>query len=188
MGSLTDVQPERRDMVREIQRLSSFGVRVANSEDSGVSIREVAESLIIDEMAPYEALYGRKCRSPIGWFDVCETNLIGSDVIQQAVDKVKLIQERLLVSQSRQKSYADNQRRDLKFQIDDWVFLKVAYELDLPSDLEAVHPVFRVSMLYKCVGDPSRVFPVDDIQVTEEFSYEEKPVAILDRQVDRYNF
>ena len=62
---------------------------------------------------------------------------------------------------------------------------KVAYELDLPSDLEAVHPVFHVSMLRKCIGDPSRVFPVDDVQVTEELSYEEKPVAILDRQVRR---
>ena len=57
-------------------------------------------------MAPYEALYGRKCRSPIGWFDIGETKLIGQDVIQQVVDKVKLIQERLLAAQSRQKSYA----------------------------------------------------------------------------------
>ena len=168
-------------------------------------------------MAPYEALYGRKCRSPIGWFDVGETKLIGPNVIQQAVDKVKLIQERLLAAQSRQKSYADNRRRDMEFQIGDWVFLKlspmrgvmrfgrkgklspryigpyqivrmigkVAYELDLPSDLEAVHPVFHVSMLCKCIGDTSRVFPVDDVQVTEELSYEEKPVAILDRQVRR---
>ena len=62
---------------------------------------------------------------------------------------------------------------------------KVAYELDLPSDLEAVHPVFHVSMLHKCISDPSRVFPIDDVQVTEELSYEEKPVAILDRQVRR---
>ena len=57
----------------------------------------------------------------------------------------------------------------------------VAYELELPSELESVHPVFHVSMLRKCIGDPSRVVPVDDIQVTEQFSYEELPVAILDR-------
>ena len=50
---------------------------------------------------------------------------------------------------------------------------KVAYELDLPADLGAVHPVFHVSMLRKCIGDPYRIFPVDDIQVTEELSYEE---------------
>ena len=58
--------------------------------------------------------------------------------------------------------------------------------MDLPSDLEVVHPVFHVSMLHhKCIGDPSRVFPIDDVQVIEELSYEEKPVAILDRQVRR---
>ncbi|XP_059298389.1 uncharacterized protein LOC132051129 [Lycium ferocissimum] len=62
---------------------------------------------------------------------------------------------------------------------------EVAYELDLPSDLEAVHPVFHVSMLRKCIGDPSRVFPVDDIQVTEQLSYDEQPVSILDRRVRR---
>ena len=54
MGSLIDVQPERRYMVREIQRLSSLGVRLANSEDGGVSIREVAESSIIDEVKRHQ--------------------------------------------------------------------------------------------------------------------------------------
>ena len=54
MGSLTNVQPERREMVWEIQRLSSLGVRLANSEDSGVSIREVAESSIIDEVKRHQ--------------------------------------------------------------------------------------------------------------------------------------
>ncbi|XP_055803377.1 uncharacterized protein LOC129872408 [Solanum dulcamara] len=62
---------------------------------------------------------------------------------------------------------------------------KVAYELDLPADLDAVHPVFHVSMLRKFIGDPSRVFPVQDIQVTKELSCEEQPVAILDHQVRR---
>ena len=61
----------------------------------------------------------------------------------------------------------------------------VAYELDLPSDLGAVHPVFHVSMLRKCIGDPSRIFPVDDLQVTEQLFYDEQPISILDRQVRR---
>ncbi|XP_059291851.1 uncharacterized protein LOC132045314 [Lycium ferocissimum] len=168
-------------------------------------------------MAPYEALYGQRCRSPIGWFDVGENQLAGPDLIQQAVDKVKVIQERLLVAQSRQKSYADNQRHKLEFEVGDWVFLKVspikgvmrfgkkgklspwyirpykiirtvgkvAYELELPSELESVHPVFHVSMLYKCIGDLSRFVPIDDIQVTEQLSYKEIPVAILDRKARR---
>ncbi|XP_060178100.1 uncharacterized protein LOC132608039 [Lycium barbarum] len=124
-------------------------------------------------MAPYEASYGQKCRSPISWFDVSETKLLGLELVQQAVEKVKLIQERLLTAQRRQKSYSDNRRRDLKFAVGDWVFLK----------LEAVHPVFHVSMLRKCLGDPSCITPIEDIQVTEDLSYEEVPVAILDRQV-----
>ncbi|XP_070058089.1 uncharacterized protein [Nicotiana tomentosiformis] len=62
---------------------------------------------------------------------------------------------------------------------------QVAYELDLPSDLESVHPVFHVSMLRKCIVDPSIIVSVDDVQVTEQLSYEETPIAILDRQVQR---
>ena len=62
------------------------------------------------QMAPYEALYGRKCRSPIGWFDVGESGLYGPDLVQQAIEKVKLIRERLLTAQSHQKSYSDMQR------------------------------------------------------------------------------
>ncbi|XP_059284757.1 uncharacterized protein LOC132038049 [Lycium ferocissimum] len=62
---------------------------------------------------------------------------------------------------------------------------KVAYELDLPSDFEAVHPVCHMSMLHKCIGDSSRVFPTDDIQMTEKLSYEEQPMVILNRQVKR---
>ncbi|KAK4736684.1 hypothetical protein R3W88_000381 [Solanum pinnatisectum] len=60
---------------------------------------------------------------------------------------------------------------------------RVTYELELPSGLEYVHLVFYVSMLRKCVGDPSRVVPVEDVHITEELSYEESPIAILDRQV-----
>ncbi|XP_070025606.1 uncharacterized protein [Nicotiana sylvestris] len=59
------------------------------------------------QMAPYEALYGRKCRSPIGWFDVGESELHGPYLVQQAIEKVKLIRDRLLIAQSHQKSYSD---------------------------------------------------------------------------------
>ncbi|XP_070050581.1 uncharacterized protein [Nicotiana tomentosiformis] len=62
---------------------------------------------------------------------------------------------------------------------------QIAYELDLPSYLESVHPVFHMSMLRKCIGDPSRVVPVDDVQVTEKLLNKETPIAILDRQVRR---
>ncbi|XP_019225458.1 PREDICTED: uncharacterized protein LOC109207033 [Nicotiana attenuata] len=59
------------------------------------------------QMAPYEALYGRKCRSLIGWFEVGEAELLGPNLVHQAMEKVKLIRDRLRTAQSRQKSYAD---------------------------------------------------------------------------------
>ena len=78
------------------------------------------------KMPPYEALYGRKCRSPICWTEVGERQLLGPDLIQESVDKIKLIRERLKAAQSRQKSYVDTRRRNLEFEIKNHVFLKVS--------------------------------------------------------------
>ena len=52
-------------------------------------------------MAPFEALYGRRCRSPIGWFEMGEAKILGPDLVQDAINKVKLIKERLIVAQNR---------------------------------------------------------------------------------------
>ncbi|XP_070048937.1 uncharacterized protein [Nicotiana tomentosiformis] len=62
------------------------------------------------QMAPYEALHGWKCRSPIGWFEVGEAELLGPNLVQQAMEKVKLIRDRLRTAQNWQKSYADVRR------------------------------------------------------------------------------
>ncbi|WMV46694.1 hypothetical protein MTR67_040079 [Solanum verrucosum] len=59
----------------------------------------------------------------------------------------------------------------------------VAYELELPQELAAVHSVFHISMLKKCMGDPSLIIPPEDIEIKDSLSYEEIPVQILDRQV-----
>jgi len=62
---------------------------------------------------------------------------------------------------------------------------KVAYELDLPSELTPVHLVFHVSMLNKCIGDPVSILPLEGLGVDENLSYEEVPVEILDQQVKK---
>ncbi|XP_070022450.1 uncharacterized protein [Nicotiana sylvestris] len=77
-------------------------------------------------MAPYEALYGRHCRSPIGWFESTEVGLLGPDLVHEALEKVALIQQRLKTAQSRQKSYTYVRRRKLEFKEGDQVFLKVS--------------------------------------------------------------
>ena len=76
-------------------------------------------------MTPYEALYGRPCRSPIHWTEVGESSITGPDLIRDTSEKVSLIRQRLLTAQSRQKSYADVRRRPLEFEVGDHVFLKV---------------------------------------------------------------
>ena len=77
-------------------------------------------------MAPYEALYGRKCRSPLHWYDVGESKYLGPELVSQATEAIEKIQERLKTSQSRQKSYADKRQRPLEFEIGENVFLKVS--------------------------------------------------------------
>ena len=78
------------------------------------------------QMAPYEALYGRKCRSPICCTEAGERKLLGPELVQLTTNKIKIIRDKILVAQSRQKSYADNRRRDLEFAKRDFVFLKVS--------------------------------------------------------------
>nr|XP_016473581.1 PREDICTED: uncharacterized protein LOC107795452 [Nicotiana tabacum] len=148
------------------------------------------------------AFLGLICKSPIDWFEIDETKLLGPDLVQQAVEKVKMIQNRLLTAQSRWKSYLDNQRRDLEFSMGDCVFLKVspmkgvmrfgkkgkhspryvgpyriiqrigqmACKLEFPMELRAVHLVFHMSMLHKCLGDPSRITPIEVVQVIEDLA------------------
>ena len=77
-------------------------------------------------MAHFEALYGRRCRSPVGWFEVGDIALIGPESVYEAIEKVRLIRERLKMAHSRQKSYVDVRRRELEFEVDDWVYLKVS--------------------------------------------------------------
>ena len=78
------------------------------------------------KMAPFEALYGRKCRSPLCWDYISDRRLLGPEIITQTVEKVKIIRERLKAAQDRQKKWADFDRRPLEFEIGDKVFLKIS--------------------------------------------------------------
>ncbi|XP_070042764.1 uncharacterized protein [Nicotiana tomentosiformis] len=78
------------------------------------------------QMVLYEALYGRRCRSPIGWFETGEARLLGIDLVCDGMKKVKVIQERLCTTQSRQKSYSDRKVRDIAYMVDEKVLLRVS--------------------------------------------------------------
>ncbi|GJR94004.1 putative reverse transcriptase domain-containing protein [Tanacetum coccineum] len=76
--------------------------------------------------APFKALYGRKCRSPILWGEVREGQLIGPEIVQETTEKISQIKDRLKTARDRQKSYADKRRKPLEFSVDDHVLLKVS--------------------------------------------------------------
>ena len=77
-------------------------------------------------MAPFEALYGRKCRTPLNWVEVGDHGYFGPDFIKEAREQVSIIQSHLKATQSRQKTYVDKRRRPLQFEVGDHVYLKVS--------------------------------------------------------------
>ncbi|GKA27197.1 putative reverse transcriptase domain-containing protein [Tanacetum coccineum] len=116
--------------------------------------------------APFDTLYGRKCRSPIMWDEVGEVQLIGPDLVQETTEKISQIKDKLKAARDRQKSYADKRRKPLEFSVGDYIVEKVglvAYRLDLLEELNGVHDTFHVSNLKKCLVDPTLQVPLDEI-------------------------
>ncbi|XP_070030802.1 uncharacterized protein [Nicotiana sylvestris] len=102
----------------------------------------------------------RKSRSPVGWFQPGEARLLGTDLVQDALDKVKLIQERLRTTQSRQKSYTDRKVCDMSYMVREKVWLKV-------SPMKGVMRFGKKGKL-----SPRFIRPVEVLQRIEEVAYE----------------
>ena len=77
-------------------------------------------------MAPFEALYGRKCRSPLAWAQVGDSQIMGPEIVEETTNNIIQIKERLKIARDRQKSYADVRRKPLEFSVGDRVLLKVS--------------------------------------------------------------
>ncbi|KAL0458789.1 UNVERIFIED_CONTAM: hypothetical protein Slati_0506100 [Sesamum latifolium] len=77
-------------------------------------------------MAPYEALYGRKCRSPICWDIEGLRQFEGPELVQETVDKIQTVKQCLKAAQDRQKSYVDKHRREMEYEVGEKVFLRVS--------------------------------------------------------------
>ncbi|KAL6199796.1 hypothetical protein ACLB2K_029578 [Fragaria x ananassa] len=119
--------------------------------------------------------------------DVGERELCGPEIIHDTNEKIKVVRDRLKVTQSRQKNYADVRKKDLEFQVGDWVFLKLSpwkgvVHFVLPPELSRIHNVFHVSMLRKYIADHSHVLEEQPVSLQRNLSYEEEPVQILDRK------
>ncbi|GJT08551.1 putative reverse transcriptase domain-containing protein [Tanacetum coccineum] len=77
------------------------------------------------KVAPFEALYGRKCRSPVCWAEVGEVQLTGPEIVQEITEKIVQIKQRMQAARDRQKRYVDLKRKPMEFQVGDKVMLKV---------------------------------------------------------------
>ncbi|GJS08272.1 putative reverse transcriptase domain-containing protein [Tanacetum coccineum] len=121
--------------------------------------------------APFETLYGRKCRSPICWAKVRDVQLTGPEVIHETTEKIFQIQQRLQAARDRQRSY-DNIRVG-----------PVAYKLELPKELSNVHSTFYVSNLKKCLSDESLIIPMKELRLNDKLNFVEEQIEIMDRKV-----
>jgi hypothetical protein len=123
-----DGQTERTNQILE-DMLRAWALKNSGSWDKSFPYAEFAynnsyQSSI--KMAPFEALYGRKCRTPLLWNQARESQLFGPDSIRQAEKQVEIIRENLIAVQSRQKSYADPRRREVVLEVGDYAYLRVS--------------------------------------------------------------
>ncbi|XP_050909063.1 uncharacterized protein LOC127122825 [Lathyrus oleraceus] len=110
-------------------------------------------------MAPYEALYGRKCMTPLCWTEVGEERILGPKTIQETTEKIRMVHVKLKKAQDRQKSCADHRRRPFEFDEGDHVFLKVTLRLRLKGPFTS----WKLSLRY--------IGPYQIIETIREVAY-----------------
>nr|GEV19368.1 putative reverse transcriptase domain-containing protein [Tanacetum cinerariifolium] len=137
-----------------------------------------------ERCVPFEALYGKKCRSPIMWAEVGEGHLIGPELVKKTTKKISQIKDRLKTARDCKKSYANMRRKPLEFTVGDYVLLKV---LDFPEELDGVHDTLHVSNLKKCFADPTLQVPLDEIRVDDKLNFVEEPIEIMEREFKQLN-
>ncbi|GKF96317.1 hypothetical protein Tco_0289052, partial [Tanacetum coccineum] len=113
----------------------------------------------------------------------------GPEMVQETTDKVVLIKERLKAAKDRQKSYDDNRRTPLEFEVGPFEIPErigpVAYRLRLPQELSSVHDTFHVSNLKKRFADENLHVPFEEIRVDKTLCFVKEPMEIMDREVKR---
>nr|GEY37204.1 putative reverse transcriptase domain, ribonuclease H-like domain, aspartic peptidase domain protein [Tanacetum cinerariifolium] len=131
----------------------------------------------IIKVAPYEALYGKKCRSSVCWAEVGEAQLTGPEMIQEMTKNIILIKQRIQAAQDRQKAMlVESESR--------WNS-KLGIRLELPQKLSRVHHTFHVSNLKKCYADELLAMPLEGVHIDETLQFVKEHVEIMEREIER---
>ncbi|GJQ95973.1 hypothetical protein Tco_0007112 [Tanacetum coccineum] len=178
-GALSRKERVKPRRVRAMAMIIQYGVRgmILAAQNAAESVRDTIgfEYCYHSSIwcAPFEALYRRKCRSPVLWAEIEESSLIGPELVQETTGKVVLIKEKLKAARDRQKSYVDNRRKPLEFEVGDRVMLKVS--------------PWKGVILFGKKGKlaPSPHAPMDEIKVDKTLRFVEEPVENSDREVKR---
>ncbi|GJY77708.1 putative reverse transcriptase domain-containing protein [Tanacetum coccineum] len=123
--------------------------------------------------APFEALYGRKCRLPVCWSEVGDAQLMGPELIHESTEMIVQIKNLLLAARSRQKSYADVRRKPLEFKVGDKVVVKVS----------PWKGVVQFRKRGKLSPHEDLIIPLDEVRIDEKLHFIEEPNEIMDREV-----
>jgi hypothetical protein len=109
--------------------LRACALQYERSWDNSLSYAEFSYNNSYQEslkMALFEMLYGRTCQTLLFWSETGERKVFGPDILQEAEKQVRMVRENLRITQSRQKSYADHRRRELSFEVGDFIYLTVS--------------------------------------------------------------
>ncbi|GJS29128.1 reverse transcriptase domain-containing protein [Tanacetum coccineum] len=141
--------------------------------------------------APFEALYGRRSRTPVAWVEVGESKLFGLEIIQETTDNIMQIKERLKAARDSQKGMVRFGKRSKlspkyvgPFEIVERVS-PIAYRLLLPQDLIGIYDTFHVSNLKKCLADVNLHVPLEEVKIDDKLHFVEEPMEIMDREVKK---
>nr|GEZ48700.1 reverse transcriptase domain-containing protein [Tanacetum cinerariifolium] len=181
----TDGQSERTIQTLE-DMLRACAIDFGNSWDRHLPLVEFSYNNSYHasiKAAPCEALYGQKCRSPICWSEVRDSQLTGPELICETTKKIVQIMNWLLTAISRQKSYADVRCKPMEFKVGDKRIGLVAYKLELLEKLHGIHNTFHVSNLKKCLAEENLVIPLEEVQLDDKFHFIEETMEIMDREV-----